>query len=107
MYLLILYNYKNVIQSARVADEEINELFSLNDDNYDDLATFRSRMISPDAEYLQFNITLPEDQKFNDHAPFAFAVKSDNDNAARIGLYNIRKGSKMMRVPVTFGEGTK
>jgi hypothetical protein len=75
------------------------------DNFFDDVVRYPLKQVHPSVDKLEIQILLPEDQKFNNEAPFIFAVSSDNESTASVEPYNITRGKKNLNVPVKFDNG--
>ena len=62
-------------------------------------------VISSQAKVLELQISLPDEMKFNDKAPFKIRVSSDNSKAVKIEKFNIKKAAKTLSIPISAKSG--
>lgn len=71
-----------------------------NNEPIGEVKKYAVQTISPDADKLQIIINLPSDMKFNDNAPFAIDIESNNNGALTIGSFKYPKAQRLLAIPI-------
>ena len=61
--------------------------------------------ISTYVNYLEIQIKLPDQMKFNDKAPFKIKASSDNSKVVEIEEFDIKKAARILNIPISAKTG--